>query len=99
MPVEDLLSHRLCRFVLERERHGEEVLHVQVTALDPRPIQYQSDLFEAPDAGRAHMNRVVEAINARYGELTLAPAMLLKRSRQPKVIAPAWKPTGPPQTV
>jgi DNA polymerase-4 len=90
---------RLCRFVLEQGWHGEEVLQVQVTALDPRPCQYQGDLFERPDEAREHLHRVVDAINARFGEITIGPGRLVNRSPTPNVISPAWKPQGPRQTI
>jgi len=45
------------------------------------------------------LDQAVDAINDRYGELTLAPALLLNRSTMPNVIAPAWKPTGHRQTI
>jgi len=45
------------------------------------------------------LNAVMDCINLRYGEFTLAPARLLNRSSMPNVIAPAWKPHGHRQTV
>jgi hypothetical protein len=39
----------MCRLVLDSQWHGEEVMHVQVTAHDPRLCPYQGDLFAAPD--------------------------------------------------
>ena len=45
------------------------------------------------------LNGVMDSINERYGEFTLAPARLLNRSSMPNVIAPAWKPTGHRQTI
>jgi DNA polymerase-4 len=67
--------------------------------LDPRPCQYQGDLFERPDEAREHLHRVVDAINGRFGELTIAPGKLVNRSPTPNVISPAWKPRGPRQTI
>ena len=76
---------------------------MQVTALNPRPAQQQWDMFEiqAPQARkrRQELDQAVDAINDRYGELTLAPASLLNRSTMSNVIAPAWKPTGHRQTI
>jgi len=37
---------------------------------------------------------VIDSINLRYGEFTVAPATLLGRSTMPNVIAPAWRPDG-----
>ena len=45
------------------------------------------------------VNGVMDSINERYGEFTLAPARLLNRSSMPNVIAPAWKPYGHRQTI
>jgi DNA polymerase-4 len=80
---------------------GEGVSQVQVTALDPRPAEGQMQLFAeaVQDPRRTRANIVMDAINRRYGEFTLAPARLLDRSDMPNVIAPAWKPSGHRQTI
>jgi DNA polymerase-4 len=88
----------LCRQFLASRWHGEGIHQVQVTALDPRPAHNQLDMFDAKDE-LAQVNRVMDQINQRYGEFTLAPARLLKRSSMPNVIAPAWKPHGHRQTI
>ena len=41
----------------------------------------------------------MDAINQRFGDLTLAPARLINRGDSPDVIAPAWKPSGHRRTV
>ncbi|MGK0298717.1 MAG: hypothetical protein ACI9XC_002340, partial [Gammaproteobacteria bacterium] len=52
------------------------------------------------EENKFHMlNRVMDNINKRYGEFTLARANLLNRSDMPNVIAPAWKPYGHRQTI
>lgn len=89
----------LCRSMLEEHWRGLGVHQVQVTALDPRPAMTQGDLFGEGAPRRAACNRVMDAINQRYGEFTLAPARLLDRSSMPNVIAPAWKPFGHRQTI
>ena len=89
----------LCRVVLEEFWAGEGVHQVQVTALDPVAAGNQMELFDAPDEEQREANAVMDAINRRYGEFTLAPARLLRRSRMPNVIAPAWKPYGHRQTI
>jgi len=89
---------RLCRFALENHWRGEPVNQIQVTALDPRPAHQQLDLF-ATENLHAEDNQVMDAINARYGDFTVAPARLLGRSSMPDVIAPAWKPSGHRKTV
>lgn len=95
--------YRLCITVLNRCWAGQGVFQVQVTALDPRPTQQQQDMFDVqtPQIRQRgqQLDQAVDAINDRYGELTLAPALLLNRSTMPNVIAPAWKPTGHRQTI
>lgn len=91
----------LCQRMLAECWSGEGVSQVQVTALDPRPAEGQMQLFAeaVQDPKRARANIVMDAINRRYGEFTLAPARLLDRSDMPNVIAPAWKPSGHRQTI
>jgi DNA polymerase-4 len=90
---------KLCQQVLQDDWHGEGIHQVQVTALDPVPANGQLELF-AKDNTRQHLlNEVMDRINRRYGEFTLAPAPLLNRSTMPNVIAPAWKPYGHRQTI
>lgn len=73
---------------------NQPVGQVQVTALDPKPHSQQLDLFAETNEQRVQVNQVMDAINDRYGEFTLAQARLLARSAMPNVIAPAWKPYG-----
>ncbi|MBI3560618.1 MAG: DNA polymerase IV [Gammaproteobacteria bacterium] len=89
----------LCRALLRQCWQGEGVYQVQITALDPRPVQGQLELFDHVDTRRQASNQVMDCINDRYGEFTLAPARLLNRSSTPNVIAPVWKPSGHRQTV
>lgn len=91
--------YALCRFVLVNHWHGEGVFQVQVNALDPQPADNQLDLFGARDHTHDDINAVMDRINQRYGEFSLAPARLLDRSDMPSVIAPAWKPDGHRQTI
>jgi DNA polymerase-4 len=56
-------------------------------------------LFSKKDIKREQINQAMDKINERYGEFTLAPALLLNRSDMPNVIAPAWKPGGHRKTV
>ena len=99
-PIDDggVLAQR-CRDVLAQHWSGEGIFQVQVTALDPQPKHQQLDLFSAPSKKRDAVNTVMDAINQRYGEFTLAPANLLGRSAMPNVISPAWKPDGHRQTL
>ncbi len=93
---------KLCLPLLNRRWCGQGVFQIQVTALDPRPNGLQRDLFEQHgehDQTRELINDVMDDINLRYGEFTLAPASLLRRSSMPNVIAPAWQPDGPRQSL
>jgi DNA polymerase-4 len=100
MPTDDGRAvFELCRAVLDAHWHGEGIHQVQVTALDPRPAHQQLDFLLADDAGRYAVNRAVDRVNERFGDLALAPARLLGRSEMPDVIAPAWKPSGHRRTV
>lgn len=89
----------LCRLFLARHWSGWGAHQVQVTALDPRPARTQGDFFLERDVKAQNLNAVMDSINTRYGEFTLAPATLLNRSDMPNVISPAWKPTGHRQTI
>ena len=93
------LIYRLCRFLVENHWHGEAIRQVQVTALNPLPQKQQLDLFAPEDNTDAEINSVMDEVNERFGEFSLAPARLLKRSTMPNVIAPAWKPDGLRQTI
>lgn len=74
---------------------GEGIRQVQITALNPAATGEQMDLFAEEDNPISiKQSAVIDEINNKYGEFTIAPATLLKRSRMPNVIAPAWKPTG-----
>ena len=91
--------YRLCRFLVETHWQGEAVRQVQVTAMNPQPQQQQMDLFSYNNNHNDEINAVMDQVNECFGEFTLAPARLLKRSSMPNVIAPAWKPDGHRQSV
>ncbi|GMR16360.1 MAG: DNA polymerase IV [Gammaproteobacteria bacterium] len=101
-PTQDeRLIYGLCKKFLEHDWQGAGAHQVQVTALNPHSVIGQLLLFENNDdlsSGKTH-HHVMDDINARYGELSLAPARLLNRSSMPNVIAPAWKPFGHRQTI
>lgn len=86
-------------FLLHQHWHEQPVSHIQVTALDPRIANCQLDLLIETDQTREQLNDVMDAINDRFGEFTIAPVPLLNRSQMPNVIAPAWKPEGHRQTI
>jgi DNA polymerase-4 len=74
------------------------VFQIQVTAEDPGHVT-QLDLLCAPDPKRQKLNSVMDEINSRYGEFSIAPLSMQARSMMPNVIAPAWKPEGHRQTI
>ena len=91
--------YQLCCWMMNELWRGEPVSQVQVTALDPQPMNNQLGLFEVHDERHDVLNQVMDQINQRYGEFTLGPARLLGRSSMPNVIAPSWKPSGHRQFV
>lgn len=91
--------YALCKVYLSRYQLKWGAHQVQVTALDPRIAESQGDLFTHKDEKVARLNKAMDLVNAKYGEFTLSPALLLKRSDMPNVISPAWKPFGHRQTI
>ncbi len=85
--------------ILSLSWQGEPVCQIQVTACDPRHNMGQLDLFCQLNLKRQNINRVLDQINSRYGEFTIAPLAMKERSSMPNVIAPAWKPNGHRQTI
>lgn len=90
---------QLGSFLLAQRWCGHPVAQIQVTALDPSSQGLQLDFLTTPDIKREQLNDVLDDINDRFGEFTIAPAPLLSRSGMPNVIAPAWKPDGHRQTI
>lgn len=90
---------QLCQQVLRYCWAGEGIHQVQVTALDPCSTEPQLQLFEPEPIDQRASNQVMDTINQRFGEFTLAPARLLNRSEMPNVIAPAWRPFGHRKTI
>lgn len=91
--------YQLGLFLLAQQWHGEPVCQIQVTALDPSAAGLQLDFLVSPDPAREKVNDIMDDINDRFGEFTIAPVPLLLRSAMPNVIAPAWKPAGHRQTI
>ena len=89
----------LCYKFLEDNWWGQGVFQVQITALDPTPINLQKELFVENIDQTNPAHTVMDKINQRYGEFTLTPARLLGRSKMPNVISPAWKPFGHRETI
>lgn len=98
-PTSDSKDIKCCANELLDCWQGEGCFQVQITALDPKDKGCQLSLFESADPKREQINMAMDKINKRYGEFTLAPALLLNRSEMPDVIAPAWKPEGHRKTI
>ena len=94
------LIYGLCKEALDICWQGEGLYQVHVGALDPRPENGQLELFDEVDLpDHSIANQVMDRINQRYGEFTVAPARLLNRSTMPNVISPSWKPFGHRETI
>lgn len=92
--------YTLAREVFTAQWSGEGVHQVQITALAPGALQHQQlDLFAEAEEESEGLNGVMDQINQRYGEFTLAPASILERSTMPNVISPAWRPSGHRRTI
>jgi DNA polymerase-4 len=89
----------LAHFLICQSWQGEPVHQIQVTALDPDGAGLQIDFFAKINPRRELLYSVLDEINHRYGEFTIAPIPMLQRSQMPNVIAPAWKPYGHRQTI
>jgi DNA polymerase-4 len=100
-PTDDgQVIYALAQKLLSYHWRGEGIRQVQITALDPKSSQQQLELFsEGAPQDHRNKNKVMDAINTRYGEFALAPGRLLDRSSMPNVIAPAWKPFGHRKTI
>lgn len=92
---------RLCQFVLNEYWNNQPIYQVQITALNPTHENYQMDLFteQGGQQQQAKLNEVMDAVNKRYGEMTLGPGRLINKSEMPNVIAPSWKPSGHRQSI
>ena len=88
------LIYQLCLLVLNDEWQGQGVFQVQVTALAPSDGPKQLDLFVEDDTKITEQDRVLDAINQKFGNSSLMSADLMAKSSMPDVIAPAWRPNG-----
>ncbi|MBF0219331.1 MAG: DNA polymerase IV [Gammaproteobacteria bacterium] len=77
---------------------GKGVFQVQITALNPGCAAHR-DLFSSPLPRRRHAATMMDRVNQRYGQMTLASARLIHISPMPDVIAPSWRPDGHRRTV
>lgn len=85
--------------IFKKYWNGEPVFQIQVTATDPYTYGMQLDLLCQTNEKRQQVNNIMDQINNRFGEFTIAPLPLLNRSSMPNVIAPAWKPSGHRQSI
>ena len=97
--VDHYLNHgrdifNLCMDLIENFKFRHGIFQVQVTALKPRPVSLQQDLFvQACNKDRA-LDLAMDKINEKFGELTIAPARIINKLENPDVISPSWRPEG-----
>jgi len=95
---DDQVIFRLGQHWINHHWQGQGIWQIRIIALDPKQA-VQGDMFHRKSAKRQLAHTVMDTINNRYGNLTLASARLIDRSKMPDVIAPSWKPTGHRKTV
>ncbi len=95
---DDQVIYRLGQHWINSNWQGQGIWQIRIIALDPKQA-LQGDMFHRKSAKRQRVHTVMDSINNRYGNLTLASARLLDRSSMPDVIAPSWKPSGHRKTV
>jgi len=95
---DDQVIYRLGQHWINNNWQNQGIWQIRIIALDPKQA-LQADMFHRKSAKRQLAHTVMDSINNRYGNLTLASARLLDRSSMPDVIAPSWKPTGHRKTV
>lgn len=89
-----------CKKLLAQYPEPGTIRQVQITALDPRANVQQLDLFENDKITQTNqLETIVDHINQKFGDFAVMPATLINRTTMPKVIAPAWRPTGCRKTV
>ncbi len=99
LPSDDeMVIFRLGERWLEQAWRGQGVWQIRIVALEPR-APCQADLYHRKSPRRERAHAAMDAINARFGAMTLASARLLGRSTMPDVISPAWQPEGHRKTV
>lgn len=99
LPSDDeMVIFRLGQRWIDTHWRGQGIWQIRIVALDPG-IPCQADLYHRKRPRRVRAHRAMDAVNLRFGSMTLAPARLLGRSSMPDVISPAWKPSGYRKTV
>jgi DNA polymerase-4 len=85
---------KLCTDLLFQAKPCQGIFQVQVTALKPRPIKIQKDLFLQENNKIYMLDKAVDSINQRFGDSTISQARILKKLENPDVISPSWRPDG-----
>ncbi len=98
MRLDDFLHHGpeiylTVREILSALRLRQAVRLLGVTLSDLARDYLQLSLFEE-ERKREEIARAMDAVNDRYGMFTVTWGTLLKRSKEPGVISPAWRPAG-----
>ena len=76
-------------------KSGTGIYQVQITALNPRPIDLQSSIFEnVSNKQQKKIDNAMDRINERYSKQVILPARILHEDDSPDVIAPSWRPDG-----
>jgi DNA polymerase-4 len=95
---DDTVIYRLGRHWLEQHWRGQGIWQIHIVALNPKECR-QPDLFLRKHPARLKTHQVLDAINQKYGSMTLSSARLINKSTMPDVISPAWKPSGARKTI
>ena len=70
-----------------------------MTALEPRPINLQKDMFIRTNDHQNKLSFLMDTINSKYGDFTIAPARMKHNNTTPDVISPSWRPIGHKKSV
>ncbi|MEC7832248.1 MAG: DNA polymerase IV [Pseudomonadota bacterium] len=97
--IEHYLSHgkdifNICMKLIREFNFRHGIFQVQVTALKPRPINMQQDLFFGSSNRNKALDLAMDKINERFGEFTIARARIINKLENPDVISPSWRPEG-----
>ena len=89
----------LCLQLIDTIKFKSKAFQVQVTALDPRPINLQKDMFIRTNDHQNTLSFLMDTINSKYGDFTIAPARMRHNNITPDVISPSWRPIGHKKSV
>ncbi|HYF97831.1 MAG TPA: DNA polymerase IV [Coxiellaceae bacterium] len=88
------LLYKLAYQVFNKLWDGTAVIQCQITAYNPQAMGGQLDLFAEPDKRREELNKIVDAIQKRFGTKSIAHGSCYEPLSTPDVISPAWRPDG-----